>query len=293
MIRWQAMRDLLDAPQAEWQAERARIPNEGWGREFLSHQAEDGSWPRARWTGTLWTLTFLVETGIPPGDERFLRGFELVVGGLLPKGEAATAEYLLKNMDQCHLGFWLRIGAYFCPADARLPLLAGTLLGAQMADGGWNCRTRTDPKARHSSFHTTFNVLEGIREAAGAGIIEETTFREAEARAIEFMLQHRLYRSDKTGNVVQHRFLELAYPSYWHYNVLRALDYIRSTPAITDERLDDPLSVLRGRRKPNGRWPVEKRISGVTLFDMEPMGKDSRWNTLRALRVLKAAGEPV
>ena len=133
------------------------------------------------------------------------------------------------------------------------------------------------------------NVLEGLRRATEAGIIDPATFQASEARAIEFLLEHKLYRSDKSGEIVDDRFLDLTFPSYWHYNVLRALDYIRQTPYIRDERLADPLSYLLSRGKVSGKWPVEKRIPGVTLFDMEPMGRDSRWNTLRALRVLKAA----
>jgi hypothetical protein len=124
-------------------------------------------------------------------------------------------------------------------------------------------------------------------------VISRDQFEASEARALEFMLQHRLYRSDRTGQVVSDRFLDLTFPSHWHYTVMRGLSYMQATPFILDERLHDPLNWLEGRQKPNGRWPVEKRIPGVTLFEMEPMGKDSRWNTLRSLIVLKRAGRLV
>jgi hypothetical protein len=290
-IRWQTMRDLMDAPHPEWEAERQRIPHEGWGAQFIFHQHEDGSWPNARWTGTVWTLTLLVDLGMPTQDDRFAKAFDHIVRRLMPKGTEISEDQLFKELDLCHLGFWFRCGSHFCPDDARLPIIASTLLNRQFADGGWNCRERTKPKTRHSSFHTTLNVLEGLRIAAEAEIVDTDTFQTSEARAIEFLLEHKLYRSDKTGEVVDDRFLDLAFPSYWHYNVLRGLDYIRQTPFIRDERLTDPIAYLQSRKKTNGRWPVEKRIPGVTLFDMEPMGKDSRWNTLRALRVLKASAD--
>ncbi|MHB8637189.1 MAG: hypothetical protein ACYC96_12035 [Fimbriimonadaceae bacterium] len=119
-------------------------------------------------------------------------------------------------------------------------------------------------------------------------------------REIEFLMEgdpvirwqtmRDLLDAPKTGAIIHELFLDLTFPSHWHYTVLRGLDYVRDTPLIKDHRLDDPLSVIEGRRKPNGRWPVEKRIPGITFFDMEKMGQDSRWNTLRALRVLRSAG---
>jgi hypothetical protein len=161
------------------------------------------------------------------------------------------------------------------------------VLSAQYADGGWNCHMRNYPDRTHSSFHTTFNVLENLRIAAEQGAVAHDVVREAEARAAEFMLRHRLYRSDKTGEVTSQRFTRLTYPWHWHYTVLRGLDYLRLTGAIDDERLEDPIRLLLGRRKPNGRWPLQKRIPGTLLVEMEKPGGESRWNTLRMLRILR------
>jgi hypothetical protein len=161
-------------------------------------------------------------------------------------------------------------------------------MDAQLADGGWNCHMRNRPSTRHSSFHTTFNVLEALRIASARGAVSKRDFRDAEGRALEFMLAHRLYRSDRTGEVIADRFTHLTYPWHWHYTVLRGLDYLRLTPAIGDERLEDPIQLLRDRRKPNGRWPLQKRIPGTLLVEMEKPGTESRWNTLRALRVLRS-----
>ncbi|MET0201631.1 MAG: hypothetical protein ABW245_07235 [Gaiellaceae bacterium] len=150
---------------------------------------------------------------------------------------------------------------------------------------------RNRPATRHSSFHTTFNVLEGLRIAAARGAIPEPGFREAEARAAELMLQHRLFHSDRTGEVISERFTHLTYPWHWHYTVLRGLDYLRLTPAIGDERIEEAIELLRQRRKPNGRWPLQKRIPGTLLVEMEKPGGESRWNTLRALRILRRRDE--
>ncbi len=287
VIRWQAMRDLCARPKAEWMAERQRTADAGWGAHFVDRLRPDGTWPPGRWTDTVWTLLTIIDCGIPADHPPLTDAARRFIESNLTPERAGDEKWLLNRMDMCHLGFWLRIGCYFLGNDARLVKLTGTVLRAQMADGGWNCRKRTDPQTHHGSFHTTFNVLDGLAEAAEAGVISASAFREAEARALEFMLAHQMYRSDRTGEVIQERFTHLTFPSHWHYNVLRGLDYMRNHRVIGDSRLRDPIALLEGRRRTGGRWHVEKRIPGTTLFDMETMGGDSRWNTLRALRVLK------
>jgi hypothetical protein len=281
------MRDLLDAPADEWQAERARTVDAGWVAQLLARQGRDGEWPAGRWTASTWTLLLLVACGVPEGHPAAGAPLERLLGRFMPAGERTDPAFLLKRVDLCHLGFWLGLGAYFLADDERLRPLGEAVLAAQFDDGGWNCHMRNYPDRRHSSFHTTFNVLENLRLAATHGALDERAFLEVEARAVEFMLAHRMYRSDKNGRVISERFTHLTYPWHWHYTVLRGLDYLRLTPAIGDERLDDAVGLLRARRKPNGRWPLEKRIPGTLLVEMEKPGGESRWNTLRALRVLR------
>jgi hypothetical protein len=205
----------------------------------------------------------------------------------MPLAEETDPAFLLKRVDLCHLGFWLGLGAYFIPGDPRLSALAEAALSAQFDDGGWNCHMRNYPDRRHSSFHTTFNVLENLRIAATNGVLAESSFQAAEKQAVELMLAHHLYRSDKTGAVISPRFMQLTYPWHWHYTVLRGLDYLSQTAAIEDTRLDDPIQMVLEQRKSNGRWPLQKRIPGTLLVEMEKPGGESRWNTLRLLRVLR------
>ncbi len=287
VIRWQVMRDLLDEPTETWERERARVVEIGWAADLLASQGSDGEWPKGRWTASVWTLLLLVQCGIPEGHPAARRPLESLLGRFMPAGEEVDGAFLLKRVDLCHLGFWLGLGAYFLGEDPRLPPLGEALLSAQFDDGGWNCQMRNYPSTRHSSFHTTFNVLESLRIATARGVVSDHAFRDAETRAVEFMLTHRLYRSDRTGEVISERFTHLTYPWHWHYTVLRGLDYLRLTPAISDERLADPIDLLHEKRKPNGRWPLGKRIPGTLLVEMEKPGQESRWNTLRALRVLR------
>jgi hypothetical protein len=293
VIRWQTMRDLLAEPEDLVQAERQKLVSTGWGAQFLQALLPDATWPEGRWTGTVWTLLTLIDCGMPATNPHTSDAARQFLQHNLTAERAASDRWLLTQMDLCHLGFWLRIGATFIGKDERLLRVAETLLRQQMQDGGWNCRTRTNPKTHHSSFHTTFNVLEGLRAAASAGIVSYDRFRLSESLAMEFMLRHRMFRSDHTGSVIDERFMHLTFPSYWHYTVLRGLDYMRHTPEIGDPRLNEAISLLESRRRTDGFWPVEKRIAGSTLFDMERVGGVSRWNTLRVLRVLKCRNQAV
>jgi hypothetical protein len=286
-IRWQVMRDLLDEPASTWEAERQRVIRTGWVADLLSRQGPDGEWPKGRWTASVWTLLLLVACGLPQSHPSGRAPVERLLERFMPTGEPVDGAFLLGRVDLCHLGFWLGLGAHFVNDDPRLAPLGDAVLSAQYEDGGWNCQMRNYPERRHSSFHTTFNVLENLRIAVARGVVDERAFEAAESRAIEFMLAHRLYRSDKTGAVISERFTHLTYPWHWHYTFLRGLDYLRLTPAIGDDRLADPIQLLLDRRRPNGRWQLQKRIPGTLLVEMERPGGESRWNTLRALRVLR------
>ncbi len=151
--------------------------------------------------------------------------------------------------------------------------------------GGWNCLRYRG--ATHSSFHTTINVLEGLRLYAEAKGERTREVVAAEERAREFFLRHALYRSHRTGRVVKAEFTRFSFPPRWHHDVLRTLDYLRESEAQYDSRLEDPIELLLRKRRKDGKWPRQNRHPGRTLFEMEKPGQPSRWNSLRALRVLK------
>jgi len=282
-IRWQVMDDLLDRPQSSVQRERSKVATAGWGKALLDVQDPEGTWAHGiysrKWVSTTYTLLLLWRMGLPPTNDAARRGCAvlwdsvIVDGGVLLKTQTVPP-------DICISAFWLLLAAYYGHEDDRIPAVLEWVLDHQLDDGGWNCATiRTG--SSHSSFHTTIQVLEALQ------VMDANA--EAAARGREFLLEHRLYRSHRTGEVANKAFTMLSFPPRWHYDILRALDHFRAVNAPVDTRLEDALDLLRSKRRKDGRWPVQNKHGGLVWFDMETGRQPSRWNTLRALRVLRWA----
>lgn len=287
-IRWQVMRDVLDEAPARISRERARIAEAGWGVRLLRRQEPSGQWGGGvytpKWTSTTYTLVLLRQLGLAPGHPKALKGCAV----LLDKGFYSDGGFncwrSLKHSETCVTGMLLAVGAYFLFLDSRLERMADHLLEQEMSDGGWNCRSYDG--ATHSSFHTTISVLEGLLEYMRLNPRRAGEMRDAQRRGREFLLVHRLFRSHRTGRIVDSAMTRFAFPPRWHYDVLRALDYFREAGAPADGRLRDAIEIVERRRLPDGRWVLQNRYPGKTFFEMETLGQPSRWNTLRSLRVL-------
>lgn len=286
-IQYQVHRDLLETERPDL---RDRIATEGWGARFLRFRKKEGHWGRRfyqpKWISTHYTVLDLKNLAISPDHAavrqsilQVIRTLKAPDGGILPIG----AE---KKSDMCVNGMFLNYASYFGMQEEDLISLVDLVLAEHMPDGGWNCESNRRA-AVHSSMHTTISVLEGILEYAENGYryrLEELEGAADRARA--FLLQHRLFRSDRTGEIIDMKWLMLSYPSRWRYDILRALDHFQCAGVDYDPRMQDALDVLMKKRRKDGRWPVQARHPGQTHFDMEKTGGPSRWNTLRAMRVL-------
>jgi hypothetical protein len=295
-IRWQVLRDLVRAPGAVVAAERARIATEGWGARLLALQGEDGQWAggacfpgegvdgRAAgagqpWTATLPTLQLLQEFGIDPADDGVRRAVARVRANC--RWEHAGQPFFEGEVEPCINGRTVALGVYF-GQDVE-PIVA-RLLAEQLEDGGWNCEAERG--SVRSSFHSTINVLEGLlaHERAAGGSAESIAARR---RGEEYLLERRLMRRKSTGEVVRPAWLEFSFPVRWHYDILRGLDYFRAAGGAPDPRLAEAVAMVRSKRQPDGAWLLENSHPGAVQFELEDGdGKPSRWNTLRALRVL-------
>ncbi len=283
-IRWQVMRDLTDAPADAVAAERARVALEGWGAQLLARQNPAGDWgddvPPANWASTLYTLLLLRSMGLDPASEPARRAVGLVRDRVTWGPEFGDAPFFEGEVEPCINGGTLALGAYFGEASDRL---VDRLVGEQLADGGWNCDA---PPSRRSSFHTTICVLEGLLEYERAKG-PSATVSEARARGEAYLLDRHMFRSASTGAVIDPRWTRFAFPTTWHYDVLRGLDYLRHAGVEPDERVAEAVGLVAERRHQNGRWPLGHLHRDPVHLDMEGgKGKASRWITLRAMRVL-------
>lgn len=292
-IRWQAMRDLAGAPEADVAAERARVAAEGWGARLLALQGEDGQWDHSTywpedadpaiergqpWTATTYTLLLLRELGLDPASPQARHAIELVRDH--SRWEEGGQPFFEGEVEPCINGMVVALGSSF---GIDVEGVVALLLRQQFADGGWNCDAIRG--SRVGSFDTTINVLEGLlaHEQASGGSEAAT---EARQRGEAYLLERSLLRRLSTGELIDPAWLAFSYPTRWHYDVLRGLDYFRLRGGAPDPRLAEAIELVRTKRKPDGSWLLDQTHPGRVHFHMEEEGQPSRWNTLRALRVL-------
>lgn len=299
-IQYQTYRDLLGIDKPELQQ---RIAKEGWGAKLLSLRRPNGHWGQGfyqpKWISTHYTLLDLKNLGISKEVKEIQESISIVAKTCKDPDGGINPAKTVANSDVCINGMFMNYACYFGAEQDDLVSVVDFILSQQLHDGGFNCRLNRSG-AKHSSLHTTISIVEGILEYEKSGY----TYRLDELKRVqkeseEFLLEHKLFKSHRTGETIDKRFLMLSYPSRWRYDILRALDYFQSTYRVShpdinrnrgnqpiDPRFSDAIKVLLKKRLSDGTWPLQAKHPGQTHFDMEQTGKPSRWNTLRALRVL-------
>lgn len=292
-LSWQAMRDLTSASAAEIASERARVSHEGIGAEILNLQQADGSWRRAdapAWLTTLFTMQMLRATGIDPDVPAVAAAVARLETGLrwndrggcwdLRAPDTGGNTFFEGEEEPCINGGALAAGAYFRRPSENL---MRRLVSEQLEDGGWNCEA---PKSTRSSFHTTICVLEGLLEYERAiGSVPEAAA--CRRRGEEYLLKRALYRRLSTGQIANPEFIEFAFPPRYRYDLLRALDYFRAAGFPPDARMADAVGIVQSKRQADGRWLLDASYDEAAPAAKEAVNQPSRWNTLRALRVLQ------
>ena len=287
-IRWQVMRDLTDEPLDAVAAERAKVAIEGWGARLLALQADDGQWgggtywpeltpapEHQPWIATAWSLQLLWAFGVDPANERMRDAVALVREN--SHWEYDDLPFFSGEVEPCINGLTVGLGSYF---GEDVSGIVERLLAEQLDDGGWNCEAERG--STRGSFHTTIAVLEGLLEYRGGSEVEA-----ARERAHEYLLDRRLMRRLSDGVVGNEHWLKFSYPTRWYYDVLRGLEYFRAAAIAPDERMQEAIDLVESKRLDDGRWMLENTHQGLVHFQFDDGdGKPSRWNTLRAMRVL-------
>lgn len=292
-IQYQVYRDLLGTERKDLQG---KIATEGWGKLLLSRRNSNGHWGdrfyQPKWISTHYTLLDLCNFNLNPANEIVQETIELVVdNGKAEDGGISLGPSTSQHSDVCVNGMFLNYASYFNAPENKLYSIVDSILHEKMEDGGFNCRT-TRSGAKHSSLHSTISVLEGLNEFQKAGYTYRMSdILEAQKNAEEFVLLHRLFRSDRTGEIISKSFLNLSYPCRWKYDILRALSYFQSANRKWDIRMEDAIKVIQNKRR-NGTWNTQAAHPGKVHIVMEKAGVPGRWNTLRALRALNHFKKP-
>jgi hypothetical protein len=293
-IRWQAMRDLTDAPADRVAAERARVATEGWGARLLALRRKDGLWDAGtadtEWISLL-ALLMLRDMGLDPSSEQARNAVALVRDNATyhSQGPWRGDPVFAGEVEPCINGRVVTAGSYF---GVDVSAIVERLLGEQMADGGWNCEQENG--STRGSFHTTIDVLEGLLEhqRATGGAPRVTA---ALARGHEYLLERRLLRRLSNGELIDPAFTRFSFPTGWHYDALRGLDHLRDAGVAPDARMAEAIDLVRSKRDAEGRWPLENphdselvnaRVRDLDFGMNEREGGPSHWNTLHAMRVL-------
>lgn len=310
-VRYFTLVDLLDAsPRSrEVVAVRKEIPNgarvqalltapgagkRSPGRMFAAHPGGFGVHPYKKWDGAHWRLVSLVELGLPPGEPRALTSADQVLTWLTSDDHRSRIKKINGCTRRCAsqegnaLAACSRLGM---SDDPRVQYLAQSLVEWQWDDGGWNCDV--NPRAHHSSFYESLAPLWGLIE--WHKVTQDKNARRAINRAAELFLRHQLFRSEKTGEVIDSAWLELHYPLYYHYDILQALVILARAGKVRDVRCDEALDIVESKRGKDGCWRAEGfywKPSGTSNADVVDWGRSgpNEMITLNALRVLQAAG---
>lgn len=298
-IRWQVLRDLVDAPKDVVAAERARVATEGWGAQLLAAQAPDGRWAGATWNrgwdSTMHVLWLLWQFGLDPASDEARRALGRVRDHVTWRGvgppECDDHHFFEGELEPC---INAQVAAAGAGLDQDVGGLVARLLAEQLDDGGWNCEA--PHRSVRSSFNTTICVLEALlafERVAASSALEAA----ARSRGEAYLLERRLFRRRSTGEAIERDrkggadWSRFAFPTWWHYDVLRGLDYLRDAGVAPDERVAQAVALVASKRGGDGRWPLEVRFPGAMPVDLgEDEGEPSRWITLRALRVLRWSG---
>lgn len=290
-IQYQVYRDLLNSEKPEL---KDRISKEGWGRKLLSLRKDDGHWGlgfyQPKWISSHYTLLDLRNLEIANNTSAIRETIKKIIdedkgddGGINPSGT-------IKQSDVCINGMFLNYASYFKTHEKDLKSVIDFIISQQLPDGGFNCQFNRKG-ASHSSLHSTLSVIEGIQQYSKSRYIYRLQeLQNIENLSREFILLHKLYKSHRTGDVIDKRMLMLSYPCRWRFDILRALDYFQFAKADFDPRMSDAINVLIGKQRADYTWPLQAKHAGMVHFEMEKPGKPGRWNTLRALRVLKHFG---
>lgn len=286
-IRWQVMKDIQVIEKRIYSQERQKLADKGWCAELLRLQDKDGLWNgslyNGKWTSTTYTLYLLKILGLPPLNHQALASCDqLFTQGIYNQQEIRFSRKQA-HQDLGVTGLILSMCCYFGYHQDQLHSVTKFLISQQCEDGYW-LPNKSEASMAYT-FEATLIVLEGLFQYRSRYSIEDRWLLDAEAKGQEYLLKHHLYMDG--GKAIKNKWTSFSFPPYWFYDVLTALDYFRGFGTNRDKRVQPGIDLIIEKQKKGGTWNLGSKHPGKTYFEMERAREPSRWNTLRALRVLK------
>lgn len=246
--------------------------------------------PYAKWWGTHWRLVALADLGVPPGTPSLARAVEQELEWLTsPKHRRRihTVDGLVRRCASQEGNAVYACSKLGFASDPRVRMLVESLLEWQWPDGGWNCDVQAT--GQRSSFHETVTPAIGL--AAYHVATHDADALAGARRAAVLLLEHRLFRSLHSGEVIHPSWTKPHYPPYWHYDILQGLRLVEAVGYLDDPRAQDALDILGRARRRDGRfsgpaWWSAKQPDAVDWG----RGPDNEMLNLRVEAVLRAAG---
>ncbi|MDH5481267.1 MAG: nitrogen fixation protein NifH [Candidatus Bathyarchaeota archaeon] len=322
-VRCFTLRDVLGMEEYDSQVKDAKreIPKSTVVQKILQKQNREGYWQEPsepyhpKYKSSYWQIMTLSQLGIDKTDKRvgkaceYIFQFQLKEGGfsshtqltaskeydwLLKKGKKLSPRdefvqsIMFEHQYSCLTGNMvaalIRMGY---ANDQRVAKALEWLLEIQNSDGGWLCPYwRAHVRDKHGCFHGTICPLEAFSEVPNKNLTKK--MKQTIERGAEFLLMHRLFKADHHNyKVINKSWLQLSFPWFYGYNILRGLDVLTKLGYIKDERLNDAVEILFQKRQKDGTWILENAPIGRMQTNIEAKGKPSKWITLIAMRVLK------
>jgi hypothetical protein len=236
---------------------------------------------RDKYTGLAWRLQLMADFGVHriiPGTEEAVSDF--LAWGSNPGGGLTYAKGLpsFPCFTGTILGSMVRMG--YGEDDNRVKDLSGWIAGQMRPDGGWLCPPRMMSfvvDETHSCFTATFYATAGL-VALNSPDERQKIARES---GLEFLLNHKLFRSDRSNRVLCNRWLETGFPNFNYYSLLRGAKLIADAGLAADSRADEAYDYLLKARQENGSW-----LQGWIPPQPKPYQCTERGKPCRAVTIL-------
>ena len=307
-VTYLTLTEILGKPENNSQVKKSKIDimKKGPVPKILAKQNDEGYWGiaedfymRSKYKGTVWSLIILAELGADGRDERIKK----------------TCEFLLKISQDYESGGFSHRGNFNSGGNHNdiIPCLSGNMVwtmirfgylndlrvqkainwlikhqryddGIAQAPEGWPYRYEKcwGTHTCHMGIVKTLKALAEIPPNKRSKSVNNTI-----ENSVNYLFKHHLYKKSHDLSQVGHQdWIKFGFPRLWQTDALEMLEILINLDYY-DKRMQDAVDLIVNKQNNEGKWNMERTFNGRFQTSIEPKGKPSKWNTLKALKVLK------